>query len=225
MLPPHVENELFDIRIPTPDIVLEHISDELERHSLRVDFVENMDSSIHFQFSYPMQGTIWEDVACRFSGSMRVDRMKRTYEVTAKLALPEEDLNYSGIESKKFDEITRYIALINEDADRFIGDKVVESSTFKGKTLMEENPSISPREKYHGLDASSKRLLDFMFDSYDNGGGTHIFNAEELEFGIDPDARDHAMDVLLRNGYIKVRGNKIVLDRTRADSLRAVRFG
>lgn len=210
---PSIFLELFDLSAKLSNIVIEEISDNLENHSVRVDKVEDFDTRVYFHFSYPTLGALTESSDAQLSGLLVIDRLKANYEVLMKFRINEEiaeSVGYTPLYTKDFDEVLRYIMLVNEHINDMMYQLLPKRAY---RTVFNEDNFTHTASNYERLSIPAKSYLTGLLQAYNKKGIT------EFDIGdMDPEV----VDELMARGYALRRGNILDLDTTMADSLRAV---
>lgn len=214
---PSILIELFDLSMKFHGESLEELTDTIEANGVRVDNVENFDTKIYFNFSYPTLGALNEDVDAQLSGSLVIDRMVGQFEVLMSFRIDEsisESVNYMPLKTRDFEEVLRYIALVNENIDTLMFNLLPQRAY---TAVFNEAVAYDAASNYRQLSDPAKEYLISLLEQYGDGMGADSFNIA----GVAPEI----VGELINGGYIMVRGNSGVLDRTAVDSLRSITFG
>lgn len=210
---PSIFLELFDLSAKLSNIVIEELSDTLEHHSVRVDEVEDFDTRVYFHFSYPTLGALTEDTDAQLSGVLVIDRLKANYEVLMKFKINDaiaESIGYTPLHTKDFDEVLRYIMLVNEHINDLMY-RLLPQRAFEA--IFNEDNYTTAGTNYERLSVPAQSYLTGILQAYRERG------VIEFDIGeVDPET----VTELIVRGYALKRGNMLELDTTMADSLRAV---
>jgi hypothetical protein len=101
-LPNPVIVDLFDIEYKPSRTAIDHIADVVESHGFSVNRIDNFDVRIWYRLL--KEGT-------DLSGDLIVDRMSRTFEISADC----DDQKYAALATKDFDLIEDYLKLLSKD--------------------------------------------------------------------------------------------------------------
>lgn len=220
MLNPIVIIELFDLRNKPDQNVIDMITDEIEKTGVRVDECHNLDAKIVIECSSPKLGAINKDYGFKANYIINIDRMKQLYDTYASLLINEsfgESYQYAGIVTSDFDEVTRYISLVNDDINRCVSKILVEVHAYNG-VITEKVRNYSTISNYNRLSNEAKQLLSQLCAVYNDGDGQYVFDVGY----INQIGSQSAVYELVKNEYLRFNNNEYVLNRTFADSIRSV---
>jgi hypothetical protein len=105
VLPNPIVVDLFDIEYKPSQSAIDYISDIIENHGFVVDNVNDYDIRIWFNFTLKKNN---------LNGNLIVDRMKRSYEISAKTG----DISYASLATKNFDLVEEWLKLLHDDLSR-----------------------------------------------------------------------------------------------------------
>ncbi len=217
MLNPNVFIELFDLNNKLSDEVIGEFSDIIESNGVRIDRVDNFDTRVYFKFSYPALGALNENNDAQLSGSLIIDRMRAAYEVQMSLIVSEsisDSVKYVPLATNDFDEVLRYIVLVNENIDTLMLHLLPKRAY---RAVFNEAVAYDASSNYRQLSEQAKQYLVSLLEHYKDGHGADTFDIS----GVHPTL----VNELVNGGYIMVRGTMGALDRTAIDSLRSITFG
>jgi hypothetical protein len=105
MLPKPIIVDLFDIEYKPSRTAIDHIADIIENHGFVVTEIKDYDIRIWFPFRENEHGV---------EGTLIIDRMDRTFEISAKKVIVEE-INYAPLATKDFERIEEFLKLLKKD--------------------------------------------------------------------------------------------------------------
>ena len=200
MIPLHVWYELFETYGALSPTTREFITEFFEGYGCEAEAITEDTTEISAQFSSVLG----------LNGTLSIDRIKKTYSLHTRSG-------WSGDKSSKIDGEFKI-----EDIAQNLRRQVIEAdrrSMTYGSLVEDKNVNIDRR--YRNLHDNAKAALDVMRKRYGDGQGPYLFAIKDISVpGLDSDAIDKALGMLLSAGFISRRGDDVILDRTKADSLR-----
>lgn len=137
MVPDTLINDIFDIRQRATDVHIEHFCDALYDVGFEIEEVENFDAAIYINFVKT------DLVIARLEAQLIIRRMDKTFEVNAKLTLPEypeRSRTYIGTVTDDFSGIERYLWLLNQDCAQYIEAVSIEEDLYEWRGLRFKAP-------------------------------------------------------------------------------------